>query len=454
MIISLVERLQPSLAASQSPLEAWRQVMARLAAEWKAGRAPDPAAMIGWVAALPEPVRAEATEELACSHLWLSWQEAPGLRARPLWEGLRPASTDPPPTSLVVEEFRARHRWPHGDGPGLDDFIRCFPDVPDVPARLHDVMRGSGRYVLVSLLGVGAHARVWEACDTRTRRPVALKELRPEAGADSHRRESLLRELDVHRQLSHRQLSQGGCLPVLDACPEARPPFFTTPLLRGLRFVDLLTAVHRPPPTQSQKEGRALRRRLLAALADVADSLTPVHALGVLHRDLTPSNLFLADDTRPYILDWGCAATPAFPPRPGETAGTPGYMAPEPPDGTPDHRRDLYSLGAILHEILTGHPPANPGPDTTLDAPAPLARLCRQCLSPLPADRPADAAAFAARLREASDHAFLPVWRRLGRGWRGLRPPDRAAEIDRGPAGSAAPSTSPARSRTGCENQC
>ena len=169
--------------------------------------------------------------------------------------------------------------------------------------------------------------------------------------------------------------------------------------------------------------------RLLIAVARAVDHL---HAQGVVHRDLKPSNILLDGDGRPYVTDFGLAKV--FVPgseatATGVIAGTPSYMAPEQASGRGSEvgpATDVYSLGAILYELLTGEPPfrqENPL-DTLLDilgreprrprqlnprAPHGLELICLKCLAKAPADRYTSAAALADDLERFARHEPLSV---------------------------------------------
>ncbi|MFD0901668.1 WD40 repeat domain-containing serine/threonine protein kinase [Actinomadura sediminis] len=154
--------------------------------------------------------------------------------------------------------------------------------------------------------------------------------------------------------------------------------------------------------------------------AQVADALGAAHRVGVVHRDVKPANLFLLDDGRVKVCDFGIArlsdATKIT--ATGASAGTPLYMAPEQIRGEPvDHRTDLYAFGCVLYELLTGatwveagsnvgavlyqHLEKPPAPPRTLrpDVPGHLDALVLELLAKLPGDRPPDAASVAGRLR-------------------------------------------------------
>jgi tetratricopeptide (TPR) repeat protein len=143
------------------------------------------------------------------------------------------------------------------------------------------------------------------------------------------------------------------------------------------------------------ERGRLPVRQAVAVAVDVARALTHAHAAGVLHRDLKPGNVFLVEGGPAKVLDFGLAhALGTLGPA---GSGTPGYMAPEQLDGRgEDERTDVYALGVLLHEMVTGaRQPlleGAPGPMGTPGVPAALEALVARLAAPLPARRPASAA--------------------------------------------------------------
>ena len=209
------------------------------------------------------------------------------------------------------------------------------------------------RYRLVQLLGEGGMGHVWEAVQLSTGRSVAVKLLHSSlnANARSEMRKRLLREARAASSVEHPNVVH-----VFDMFELGDgTPVLVMALLRG------------------QTLGRRLAGARALSLPDVADLLLPVvsavgtaHANGVIHRDLKPDNIFLADEggrTTVKVLDFGIAKLVSNEAQEGVglTAagvpiGTPGYMAPEQAMGERDvdHRADVWSIGAILYEMLSG----------------------------------------------------------------------------------------------------
>jgi TolB-like protein len=227
------------------------------------------------------------------------------------------------------------------------------------------------RYRVERELGEGGMAVVYLAHDLRHDRPVALKVLRPELSAFLGA-ERFLREIHIAAQLNHPHIL------ALHDSGEADGLFFYV-----MPFV----------------EGESLRQRLgrlgpldmgeaVTIAAEVADGLAYAHGLGVVHRDIKPENILLAHG-HAAIADFGIArafagAGPAITTT-GMSLGTPIYMSPEQAAGDPalDHRTDIYSLGCMLFEMLTGSPPY-PGPTAQ-------ALLVQHATDPVPSPRAARA---------------------------------------------------------------
>lgn len=193
----------------------------------------------------------------------------------------------------------------------------------------------SGRYHRRDLLGEGGMAEVFLCEDRQVGRDVAMKVTR-------RRQEDFLEEAKLQARLEHPSI-----VPVYDVGLDERGvAFFTMKRVRGVTLHELLTGPARPS-----------LHRLLTAFCQICLTVEYAHANGVLHRDLKPSNVMLGDFGELYVLDWGIATSVK-----GEDdasfAGTLGYMAPEQlvADTSVDHRADVYALGAILFEIVTGGP--------------------------------------------------------------------------------------------------
>jgi hypothetical protein len=222
-------------------------------------------------------------------------------------------------------------------------------------------------YAMGEVIGRGGIGEVVLAHDLRVGRDVAIKRLRtPHPSEDQAAR--FLREARIQARLEHPAIPPVHELGVDD---QGRP-FFTMKRLAGVTLSDLL---QNPSPN---------RQRLLRAFADVCLAIEFAHSRGVVHRDLKPSNIMLGDFGDVYVLDWGLARVvgeavaelvtgdiASIELEPAQLLGTPGYMAPEQLQRAAEAGRpaDVYSLGAILFEILAGesvHPRGQAGLQSTL----------------------------------------------------------------------------------------
>ena len=217
------------------------------------------------------------------------------------------------------------------------------------------------RYEVGSMLGRGGMGEVRNAKDTRIHRDVAVKVLRT-TNADEDTKARFLREAQVQGALDHPAIP-----PVHDlGVDRDGQPYFVMKKLAGTTLAEVLEA-------RSSSDALLAtwpRRKLLARLVEVCLAVELAHTKGIVHRDLKPANIMLGDYGETYVLDWGLArvtnedlsAVRALSDeielaqtQAGALLGTPGYMAPEQARGEPvDARADVYALGCILYEILTG----------------------------------------------------------------------------------------------------
>ncbi len=268
-----------------------------------------------------------------------------------------------------------------------------------------------GRYAVKGVLGQGGMGAVYRAEHLTLRKDVALKVIHADFAGDGDLRARFAREAMASAQVDHPHVASAldfGSLPTGEA-------YLVMELAAGPSLGDVMD------------EGPMAWPRVLSIGGQVADALAAAHAKGIVHRDLKPDNVMLVVDEsgteRVKVLDFGIARVPddaqrspigAAPGRPltrqGIVMGTPGYMSPEQALGEPvDHRTDLYALGVLLWEGLTGRalfdaplteiitrqtagliPPL--GDEEMLDAPpAELETLIRELLAPAVADRPESA---------------------------------------------------------------
>jgi dienelactone hydrolase/tRNA A-37 threonylcarbamoyl transferase component Bud32 len=264
----------------------------------------------------------------------------------------------------------------------------------------------AGRYRIERELGAGGMATVYLAQDLKHDRKVALKVLRPDL-AQTLTGERFLREIAITARLNHPHI-----LALLDSGESAGVLYYVMPVATGESLRDRLASGVLPV-------GEALR-----VAADVTEALAHAHAQGVVHRDIKPANVLLSSD-HAIVVDFGIAkavghARDTALTSEGTSLGTPAYMAPEQAmgDGDTDHRADIYAIGAMLFEMLTGAAPfagsfaqivaekvSKDAPSVASRCPAAshaLVRLVARCLSRDPAGRPATADVLLLELRALS----------------------------------------------------
>ncbi len=243
---------------------------------------------------------------------------------------------------------------------------------------------------VIEELGRGAAGIVYRARQENPAREVALKILRPhEAGSVESRARFRLEAITL-AGLDHPVI-----LPVLSVGEHDGLPYFTMKLCAGGSLAERLS--------RYQGDWRAIAQLMVT----LADAVHYAHLRGVLHRDLKPGNVLFDEADRPFVSDFGLAkvleATDGDRPvtRPMVVMGTPGYLAPEVLAGGSNATTaaDVYALGAILHELLVGAPPASPTPAVGQGGPRDLAVIAAKCLMPETAARYASAAALAEDLR-------------------------------------------------------
>jgi serine/threonine protein kinase len=278
-----------------------------------------------------------------------------------------------------------------------------------------------GRFEIVAPLGAGSMGEVYQAHDLKLRRDVAVKLLSTALATSKEHLLRFEREARAASALNHPHICT---IYDVGQAPEAENrPYLVMELLRGLTLFEVLAS---GPLSVSTVIGLGVQ---------IADALDVAHGAGIIHRDLKPANIFITARGDAKLLDFGLAAMtvaaeptgpaamdesrhPAVLTNPGTAVGTVLYMSPEQALGDPlDHRTDLFSLGLVLYEMLTGRrafegrsttaivdailhaTPLGLNPADISNVPKDLRRLLMRLLDKDRERRPASAAEVAAHLR-------------------------------------------------------
>ncbi|WP_234048529.1 serine/threonine-protein kinase [Streptomyces liliifuscus] len=206
----------------------------------------------------------------------------------------------------------------------------------------------AGRYRLLSVLGEGGMGTVWRARDEVLHREVAVKEVRAPVGQAVAQVERMYTRLEREAWAAAR-ISARGVVTVHDVATDDGRPWIVMELVRGRSLADLIGSQGALPPREAARIG-----------TEVLAALRAAHGAGVLHRDVKPANVLLADDGRVVLTDFGIATVEGDSAltMTGELVGSPEYLAPERALGrNPGPASDLWSLGALLYTAVQGRSP-------------------------------------------------------------------------------------------------
>jgi len=294
------------------------------------------------------------------------------------------------------------------DQPALETWGR---DVAEAGADYSLAGRRVGRYVISSRLGAGGIGEVWLAQDRELAREVALKFLSPELAGDSGQALRFRQEARAASSLNHLNL-----VTIFDIAEFEGRQFIAQEYIRGKTVRDTLQAGFLPVET------------IAVIAAQIAAGLSAAHTAGIVHRDIKPENIMIRPDGVVKIVDFGIArftddsvgkslGASTGSTRPGTILGTARYMSPEQARGLPvDGRSDIFSLGVVLYEMLTGAAPFtgstpsdvlaailtnDPAPISraSRDVPAEFERIVRRCLAKDPSARYPSATALEENLK-------------------------------------------------------
>ncbi|MEV5874329.1 protein kinase [Streptomyces sp. NPDC052101] len=275
-----------------------------------------------------------------------------------------------------------------------------------------------GRYELAEKLGQGGMGTVHRGVDRRLRRTVAVKLLSSVLAHDPQSRARFRREAHAAAALNHPAVAT-----IHDVGEEPHPdgprPYLVMEYVQGATLAEVL------------REGPLPVVDAVNAACAVLDALAHSHECGIVHRDIKPSNIMLTGPDTVKVLDFGIAKafteTATRITGSGAAIGTPAYLSPEQINGSEiDHRADLYAMGCLLHELLTGQPPfrgespfaimhqhlfATPEPVTRIrpQIPPAVEAVILRALGKDPEERFADAGQMRAALADALTQTFMPT---------------------------------------------
>ena len=201
------------------------------------------------------------------------------------------------------------------------------------------------RYEVQGRIGVGGMAEVWRGYDRTLNRTVAIKTLLPQFARDASFVDRFRREAQAAARLNH-----PGIVSVYDSGTDGETAYIVMQFIEGRTLADYLASGKTIPPMKATQVAK-----------EIAEALAAAHAEGVIHRDIKPANVMVTRDGKVLVMDFGIArliSGPETAPQTSAVLGTASYLSPEQAQGhSVDARSDIYALGVVLYEMLTGRPP-------------------------------------------------------------------------------------------------
>ncbi len=383
-------------------------------------------------------IKAIQEVDLLCDEFESAWKEGNRPHITDYLKRVRNAST----STILIElvKLDLYYREQDGDTPALADYETQFPDYEDVFLELQTQLptfivqaRTLGHFKLVRHVGRGGFGDVWDTIDTKMQRRVALKTPHGR-DPDPALVQLLLREAQSAAQLDHPGIAR----------------VYEQGEINGRAYI-ISEFVEGPTLAKWVKYNDVTHKNAAQVCLEIAEALAAAHKANVVHRDLKPSNILMSPGNHPKLVDFGLAkrldGTTTIG-EPGTIMGTLAYMSPEQARGSKqvDGRSDIYSLGAILYELLTNRVlfkgtleqvldqifHATPGEPRTFNQTIPkdLETICLKAIEKLATDRYQTAQEFADDLRRYLDDE--PI---LGRRLNLLRRATRWVSKNRATAG-------------------